>query len=94
MTFGPVKQIRDFLAQFPESMTIGELLRTIDAMLPTAEATCKQCGKPITDAGGGMAWVHEDGSRGCRAASFNPDREEGVSAWDDSIPRSWMAEPE
>lgn len=36
-------------------------------------------------------WVHADGSRGCRAASFDESRE--GSAWDETIPRSWVAQP-
>lgn len=51
---------------------------------------CAKCGQPIrTDYRDRERWVHaSDGSRGCRAATFNQG-----DGWDDDIPRSWMATP-
>jgi hypothetical protein len=53
--------------------------------------TCKRCGREIFESGG---WKHlaDDGARvrGCRAATYNPVKR----AWDDAIPRSWLAAPD
>jgi hypothetical protein len=64
-------------------------------VLPTysfRRAACRRCDQPITElfqSDNGRGWRHDsDGSRGCRAATF--DRGSG---WDDSIPRSWKAAP-
>lgn len=57
-----------------------------------ARTECAKCGAPIeTRAGDRSTWIHSsDGSRGCRAATFDNGAEQ---AWNDSIPRSWMATP-
>lgn len=51
---------------------------------------CVKCGQPIqTDFRDRERWVHtSDGSRGCRAATFNDE-----DGWNDDIPRSWTATP-
>ncbi|MFH9422946.1 hypothetical protein [Streptomyces sp. NPDC017529] len=51
---------------------------------------CAKCGQPVeTDSSDRERWVHSsDRSRGCRAATFDPD-----SGWNDDIPKSWLAVP-
>ena len=79
-------------AKVPDEATVGEL-RAVLGRARGEASVCRNCGKPITEDGPRGTWVHGDGSRGCRAASFNPDALEEEPAWDDSIPRSWNATP-
>jgi len=83
-------QLRDLLAAFPRETTVGEILDQLDRMAPREEAECAYCEKQITR-DGTSPWVHRDGSRGCRAATFDESRE--GSCWDNSIPKSWTAKP-
>ena len=59
-------------------------------------AECRFCGEPIErlerDTDNPRAWCHIDDmrSRGCRAASFDPDSD---LPWDDTLRTSWMAKP-
>jgi hypothetical protein len=94
MTFTLAVEILKFLdaTKVPDDMTVGELRALLEHARGQA-SMCHNCRKPITEDGPGGTWVHADGSRGCRAASFNPDSPAGESAWDDSIPRSWNAAP-
>lgn len=64
------------------------VLATFDRM--TQEATCKNCGRPVSQFAGMDDWRHDDRdrSRGCRAASLGFDGE-----WDDSLKRGWTATP-
>jgi len=83
--------IRQFLSRLPRETTVGEVLDMLADDRDTA--TCKHCSKPI-ETHGGDRWFHvSDGSRGCRAASFNHDRPAGESAWDETLSRSWTATP-
>ncbi|MGH3199359.1 MAG: hypothetical protein ACRDOH_33660 [Streptosporangiaceae bacterium] len=91
MTFGNVQSFHRFLDGLPDEMTVGQLRAHLAAFIKTAE--CHYCGKPISSGGIDSLWVHEDGSRGCRAASFDPDHDGPGSSWDESIPQSWKATP-
>ena len=61
-----------------------------------AAVPCRHCRKPIIYLEHVENWVHTQGeagyfgSRGCRAATYQSDTS---PHWDDSIPRSWYAEP-
>jgi hypothetical protein len=94
MTFALAVEILRFLdaVDIPDEMTVGELRALLERGKGQA-SMCRNCEKPITEDGPGGTWVHADGSRGCRAASFDPDASEVESAWDESIPRSWTAAP-
>ena len=94
MTFTLAVEILKFLdaTKVPDDMTVGELRALLEHARGQA-SMCHNCRKPITEDGPGGTWVHADGSRGCRAESFNPDSPAGESAWDDSVPRSWNAAP-
>ena len=53
--------------------------------------SCRHCGKPIERAYPQSEWRHTDvsESRGCRAASFDPDAAPDESAWND-LRKRWM----
>jgi hypothetical protein len=84
-------EMLDILRKMPPEMTIAEFLTQFDSA--TARANCRFCHRPISrlDAGD-PRWFHDDPSRmrGCRAASFDVDRD----GWNDSLPREWKATPE
>ncbi len=55
---------------------------------------CRNCSRPIMSYDGGARWVHTNVAEnsGCRAATYDPNRDV-VGAWDDNLPRSWRAAP-
>ena len=57
--------------------------------------SCRHCGMPIKRDYPQSEWRHTDvsQSRGCRAASFDPDVAPDESAWNDSLKRWMKAEP-
>jgi hypothetical protein len=88
---GDIQTTRQFLSRLPREMTVGEVLDMLAVGRQTA--TCKHCSKPI-ETNGGDRWFHvSDGSRGCRAASFNREGRAGESAWDETLDRRWTATP-
>jgi hypothetical protein len=90
MTLG--LQVLDMMRKMPPETRVGDLVSALDKLIIHDE--CRWCTKPISHmtASEDEAWYHDDSSRsrGCRAASFRVDREEG---WDDSLPKTRKATP-
>src|SRR5262249_46751968 len=82
-----VIEFLELLDEFDDGMTVGDIKRELDMVKRTA--TCKNCNQQLVTYGLTAKWRHADGSRGCRAASFN--RMEGM--WDDELDERHMATP-
>lgn len=81
----------DLLAQLePMERDASRRLEQFEADSRPERATCVKCDQPIEKSKiTGDQWVHSsEGSRGCRAATYNGER------WTNpDIPRSWNATP-
>ncbi|KOG57977.1 hypothetical protein ADK75_00825 [Streptomyces virginiae] len=96
-TLQNARRLIALLATEDPEMTALELLERIDELAAsissaTERSECRNCRKPIELGPGAVNWVHCNPARnrGCRAASFDYDAE---SAWDESLARSWKAQP-
>ncbi|MFD7916618.1 MULTISPECIES: hypothetical protein [unclassified Streptomyces] len=96
-TLQNARRLVALLATEDPDMSARELLERIDELAAsissaTERSECRNCKKPIELSPGEDNWVHCNTARnrGCRAASFDYDAE---SAWDESLARSWKAQP-
>ncbi|EID80009.1 MULTISPECIES: hypothetical protein [Rhodococcus] len=89
--------VETFLADDPtmSGTAVLDELRRMRALLDDRVDIVRHCGTPIKRDYPQSEWRHTDisGSRGCRAASFDPDAAPDESAWNDSLKRSMKAEP-
>ncbi len=94
-----IECVEVFLADDPTMSgadVLVELRRVRASLEDRADpVSCRHCGRPITRDHPRSEWRHTDvsASRGCRAASFDPDTAPEESAWDDSLKRWMKAEP-
>lgn len=96
-TLQNTRRLVALLASEDPDTSARELLERIDELAArissaTERSECRNCRKPIEQGPGEENWVHCNAARnrGCRAASFDYDAE---SAWDESLSRSWKAQP-